>query len=319
MKEKFDYFSFIKTLISFSPRQLEGEKRAANFIISFLKNHQIKYHLDYFLTRVPKIEKAFLKVDKKKIPCQGCSFFSGKINDKNYLISSLIPSRYFLDQPNINFNPKCPSISLSNFYFAPALAISYQNLNLILKAKKIKGKVRVKPITYKIPHILVGNNKNPKVICFAHYDSIEKGTIDNASGVAVMMATILALPETLKRVLYVFSANEELSYDKPTYWGHGFRIFEKKFYNLLKRVKKILILDSLGNGPTKIYRDKNSIYLAFPIKNREKWQRKIFVISGDIDHLMSIYHSNLDQIKELKLRYLKEVSKILFSYIVDCR
>lgn len=315
MEKEFDYLSFIKSLISFSPRQLEGERKAGNFIISILENHNIKYWPDYFFTRVPKIEKAVLKANGKEIPCRGCSFYSGKIKDKDYLISSLIPSRFFLDKSNINFNPKCRGISLSNFYSAPALAVSRKVLNCILKAKKIEGEIKVKPIKYKACNILVGNKENPKVICFAHYDSIEKGTVDNASGVAVMMATILSRLETLKKVLYVFLANEELSYDRPIYWGHSFRVFEDKFYHLLKRADKVLILDCLGNGPTKIYRDKNSIYLAFPIKNREKWQKKIFIISGDRDRLMSIYHSNLDDLKELKPSYLKEASKLLLSYV----
>lgn len=309
MKKEFDYLFFIKKLISFSPRQLEGERKTANFIISFLESHQIKYYLEYFFTRVPKIEKSILKADGKKIPCQGCSFVNGKIKSKDYLISSLIPSRFFLDKSNINFNPKCSAISLSNFYFAPAIAVSHQNLNSILKAKKIKGEIKVKSIRHKACNILVGNRENPKAICFAHYDSVEKGAIDNASGVAIMMAVILSFPETLKKVLYVFSANEELSYDKPTYWGYGFRVFERKYINILKKTKKIIILDCLGNGLTQIFRDENSIYLAFPIENRVKWKKKIMILAGDIENLMSVYHSMADNIGKLKIKYLKDAQK----------
>jgi len=313
MKKEFDYLSFINNLINFSPRQLEGEKKTADFIISFLSNHDFKYCLHFFWTKVPKIEKEILMADNKKISCKGCSFFSGEIEDKDYLISSLIPSRFFLDKPNINFNPKCEGISLSNFYFAPALAISKKDLNSILEAKKIKGKVRVNPIKYKARNILVGNLKKPKTIVFAHYDSLGKGAIDNASGVAAMMGAIFSQPKILKNNLFVFSANEELSYDKPIYWGHGFRAFEKKFLKIMNLAKKILVLDCLGNGPTKILEDKHLIYLAFPIKAREKFEKKIKIISGNLDKLMTVYHSELDNVKEIEKKYLDEAVKIILK------
>ena len=316
MKKKFDYLSFIKNLISFSYRQLEGERKAADFIISFLNNQNIEYHLDYFWTKVPKIEKAILKVDKKEITCKGCSFVSGKIRDKDYLISSLIPSCFFLDKSNINFNPKCSSISLSNFYFAPALAVSRKDLDLILKSKEIEGEVKVRPVKYKARNILIGNFKKPRVISFAHYDSIEKGTIDNASGVTVMMGTILSQPDIIKDNLFVFSANEELSYDRPTYWGYGFRAFEKKFFKIMKLAKKLIIIDCVGNSSPKIYRDENLIYLAFPIKNREKWKYKIEILSGkDIQKLMTVYHSDLDGLSEIKQKYLTQTIKKFLSEI----
>jgi hypothetical protein len=316
MKKNFDYLSFIKNLLSFSPRQLEGEKKAADFLISFLRKNNFPYYIDYFWTKVPKVEKEILKADNKKIPCKGCSFVTGKIVDKEYLISSLIPSRFFLENQNINFNPKCDEISLSNFYFAPSLAISKNNLALILKAKKIKGEIIVRPIRYKARNILVGNVKNPKTIYFAHYDSIQRGAIDNASGVATLMGIIFSYPEIIKNNLFVFAANEELSYDKPTYWGHGFRAFEDKFFKIMKLAKEILVIDSLGNGKMRILNDKNLIYLAFPIKNKEKLGNKIKVVSGDLDKLMTVYHSELDDIKEIKINYLKEaVDTILNKFL----
>jgi len=317
MKKEFNYLSFINSLINFSPRQLDGEKKTANFITSFLSKHGFKYYLHFFWTKVPKIEKAILKADGKKINCKGCSFVSGKIKDKDYLISSLIPSRFFLEKPDINFNPKCDGISLSNFYFAPALAVSKRDLDLILRAKIVEGEVKVKPIKYKARNILVGNLKNPKVICFAHYDSIEKGAVDNASGVAVIMAAIILHPEIIKNNLFVFSANEELSYDKPTYWGHGFRSFENKFFKIMKLSKKILVIDCVGNGRAKVFKDENSIYLAFPIKNREKFKNKIKIICGGIDNLMEIYHSDLDDIKRINENYLIAVVKIILNHCLS--
>jgi hypothetical protein len=309
MGKNFNSLAFIKGLIRFSPRQLENEKRAADFIISVLRNYHIDYQLDYFFTRIPRIKRAILRVDKKEIPCKACSFVSGKIKDKDFLISSLIPSRFFIEEPNINFNPKCSVISLSNFYFAPAIAISREKISSILRAKNIEGEVRVRPVRHKSLNILVGNTKNPKTISFAHYDSLEKGVVDNASGVAVLMEAIFSKREITKDHLLVFAGNEELSYDKPTYWGYGFRVFEKKFFKIIERAEKIIVIDSLGNGRTRIFRDDNLIYLAFPILNRKKWKRKIEVIAGDIQKLMTVYHSDADDLTQIRQRYITEATK----------
>jgi len=313
--QNLNYLNFIKKLISFSPRQLEGEQEAANFIIQFLEKNNFQYHLDYFFTFIPKIKKAFLKADNQFINCQGCSFIGGEIKDKDYLLSSLIPSRFFIDKSNINFNPKCPDISLSNFYFAPAIAISHKNLGFLLKAKKVYGKVKVEKIKHRSVNILVGNILNPVFIIFAHYDSIKKGAIDNASGVSVL-ASLLMKKEVINKNLFVFSGNEELSYDFPTYWGHGYRVFEKKYFKLLSKVKNILVVDCVGHSPLKIFKDENFIKLAFPIDNLKKFKNKILVLSGkNLDNLFRIYHSDLDDVKKIKEEYLKETEKKIFKII----
>ena len=314
MGKNFNYFSFIKTLISFSPRQLEGEKKTADFLLDYLEKNKIPYFLEPFFTKIPLIKEAVLFADGKKIPCQGTSFVSGKIKDKSNLISSLIGSKYFLTYPNINFNPKCPTISLSNFYFAPALAVDKKGLSQILKAKKVFGQVEVEAKKHRSFNILVGNKTSARNIIFAHYDSIETGATDNASGVAVVMKTILLQPQLLKNNLFVFSGNEELSYDKPTYWGHGYRVFEKKHKKILKNSKKILVLDCLGNGKTKIFKDEHTKYLAFPICDKSL-KKKISVLAGNIDKLMTVYHSKADNIYQLKKNYLEEAYNLLVKKI----
>ncbi len=311
MNKQFNIIQFITHLTVFSSRQGKNETKAVAFIISVLKKNKIAYSVHKFSTRIPLEEKISLIADGKKIKCKSCSFKSGKINDKNTLISSLIPSDDFLDHPNINFNPKCSDISLSNFYFAPAVAISKNDLTKIIKAKKTTGEVKVKPYEYQSQNILVGNIKNPNIIIFAHYDSIGKGVTDNASGVAVLMNSIIDHPEILSKTLYVFSGNEELSYDKPTYWGHGFREFEKKYITILTKSKKIIIVDGVGNGKTNIFRDKNMIYLTFPVKNVKRWANKIIVLLGNFEKIMSVYHSNSDDISQLNLKYLLEAKKLL--------
>ncbi len=287
---------------------------AAGFIRDALSNYGIKCREQKFTTFIPQTKKAFLYADNKKVECQACCYISGTVKGKDSLLSSLIPSRFFLEKANINFNPECPeTISCSNFYFAPALAISRNEVQKLLQAKRIRGKVVVKKIKHRAVNILVGNIENPQTICFAHYDSINMGAIDNASGVAVVMGAILLRPDTLAATLYVFSANEELSYDNPTYWGHGFRVFEKKFLAVMKKAKKIVVIDSIGNGSTYITQDPNLQYLGFPIKNLESLRKKVFAMTGDFHHLMSVYHSDADDMRGLKDCYLKEASQKLLA------
>jgi hypothetical protein len=73
----------------------------------------------------------------------------------------------------------------------------------------VKGRVEVEKGRHHTHDILVGNITSPRALVFAHYDSIGPGVIDNASGVAVMLALLTQEAELLQEVLFVFSANEE--------------------------------------------------------------------------------------------------------------
>jgi len=150
---------------------------------------------------------------------------------------------------------------------------------------------------------------------FAHYDSINLGATDNASGVAVLMSLIVDNAATLKDVLYVFAGNEELSYDNPTYWGHGYRAFEDKYIDLLNKAKEILVVDCVGNGKTIIYDDENSKYLAFPIKNIKSLSGKTKIISASFKKLMRVYHSDGDSIEELNQKNFEEARELLMNQI----
>lgn len=314
MKHIFDQLKFVETLLSFSPRQLEGETRAANFIKSTLKEYDVPYQEQEFSTKIPRVTKAVLSIDGEELPCQASCFVSGKIEGKDAMVSSLIPSRFLIDRSNINFNPECPeSISCSNFYFAPSLAIPRDMVQKVLNAIDVEGEIGIEAAVHTSANIFVGNMENPKTICFAHYDSINKGAVDNGSGVAVLMDAILTKPESLQDTLYIFCGNEELSYDRPTYWGYGFRAFENEYPSLMKGAEKIIAIDSLGNGPTQVTQDPNLQYLAFPISALEELKEKIFVVFGDFHHLMSVYHSDADDMSGLEERYLREGTQKLLD------
>lgn len=304
---------FIEKIIGFGERQGEIEKKVADFIIEILKQNGIEYYLHKFETEIPEIKKSILMADSKLIDSKATSFVSGKIVEKGSLVSSLIPSRFLLDYQNINFNPACDAISQSNFYFSPSLAIAKKDLVSIMNADNIFAEVLVERKKHESKNILVGNNKNPYNIIFAHYDSVSIGATDNASGVAVVMNTVLSNNELLEKNLFVFSGNEELSYDKPTYWGHGFRAFEDSYFELLKNARGIFVIDCVGNGKTVLTNNLDIGQLAFPIKNKTILTDKIFIMHSDIEKLFKVYHSELDDLSQLGEKDLAEAYDLLIG------
>jgi len=317
--KKFDSLRFVKKLISFSPRQLKGEKLAGEFIQKTLVDFGVDFKLQNFRVTIPVYKKYYLMADDRKIKCLPAALKSGKIEGKENIISSLDFSSDFCDIPNINYNPYCPEISLANYYFSPSLAIAPRELKRILKAKKISGKVEIQKLNHKSCNILVGNIKVPETISFAHYDSLETGATDNASGTATIMEAVISNPEILKDNLIVFSGAEEVSFDKPDYWGHGFRIFEKKYKKIMRKVKKIIVVDCVGNGRPRLIFEPKDLFLYFPILNLDEFSKKIFIIAGSDKRLMKVYHSKLDDLSCLRKGYLDmAVKKILSLYRNKC-
>lgn len=304
-------YKLVKQLLTFSPREGKNETKAGKFIINLLNQHQIKYQLQKFTLKIPHTTQASLKADSQEIDCQNISFTSGAINNK----ANLISNQLFIDnKPYINFNPLGNGISASNRCIKhPALAISKKDLPKILKAKKVKGIVKVMPVQHRSQNILVGNLLSPQNLIFTHYDSINLGATDNATGVAVSLKLIIEKPKTLKNSLFILSGNEELSYDFPIFWGYGYRVFEKKYYSIMKNAKKIFIIDGVGNGKTQFLTDPDWLHEGFPVKNLKKLLQKAYLVTGDIDKLMSVYHSQADDISQISKKYLQDAYKKTFN------
>lgn len=281
-------------------RQFQQETKTCQLIEASLKRAGFAYVKERFQTWLPLFKKAELIADGKKIPCVASSFVSGMIENANHLISSLTSSQNFLFTENINFNPACENISRSNHYFAPSFAVSKKYIPALYNAKKAHGRVEVKKKAHTSANILVGNIKNPHYLIFSHYDSIFTGAVDNASGTALSLYIAANYPKLLEKTLFVFAGNEELSYDRPIYWGHGYRVFENKHYSLLAKAKKILILDSLGYSETYFIQDPSEVVLGFPINRMRKLQKKLYLVIGDMQTLMKFYHSDLDVPKLVK-------------------
>ncbi len=307
----FDILACIRALVACSPRQLEGEKQALKIILAMLKKYDVPYALQRFTTAIPVATKTMLLCDGKRVPAEACSFESGRIDSKDVILSSAMPSRYCYDVPNISFNPSCPAFSPGNHYFAPAMTVTHAGLKRVLAASRIEGSVRVQKVRHQSANVLIGNARSPRMLCFAHYDSIKRGAIDNASGVAVTLSTILKNPALLKTCLFVIAGNEELSYDKPTYWGHGFRALERRSSALFKRAKKIVTVDCVGNGKPQIITDISTVSRAFPLANSAAFSRKTVLLTGDFAQLMTVYHSDLDDGRGIEERYLRESERML--------
>jgi len=315
MKKSFEMFSFIQQLVAIDHRQLENETKAANLILQILDTYKIPYKKHSFPTEIPDFKSSKLVVDGKVIPSTPTSFVSGKIHGKDNIVSSFISGTHIETESNINFNPHCHGISRANHYFVPSLAVAADDIPKIVHAKKVEGEVKVLRTKHTSLNILVGNTKNPKNVLFCHYDSFGPGAIDNASGTSILLKLAIDHPETYENTLYVIGGNEELSYDKPTFWGRGYRMFEKKYLDVLKNAKHIFVVDSLGNGKTVINQDSELLFLGFPIKNLQQWLNKTYMVYGDIQDLFSVYHSEFDTVEKVKPEYLDDAIRKLLKRI----
>lgn len=305
--------SLIKKIIKIYPRQLEGEEKARKLIIDFLTKQKISFKIQKFFVEIPGYPKYYLRVDGKEVDCLPVALRSGEIKSKKCLLNSL-KDLELRRSGIVAFNPLCESISLHSFYLKPALSVSRRNALRITKAQKISGYVKVEKIRHSAANILVGNLQNPRNIVFTHYDCIGgQGAVDNASGTAIVLSAIKT--KLLENNLFILSGCEELSFEEPVYWGYGYRVFEKKYSGLLEKCEKIIVVDSAGNGKTTVIdgNDLEILKFGFPIKKLKKLKNKIHIITGDMDKLMKVYHSDLDNMEQLNEKYLKEALKKLES------
>lgn len=307
--------NIIANLCQIGDRQLGGEDRARQYIKEFLMAQGLQFSEDEYRTFVPKFKKWLLKVDGKTIPSLPSGLISGEIQSNYTMISSLISSQKNLYDANINFSPASDAISRSNHYFAPALSVSRDDIGKIAKAKKVRGQLEVEKTDHISANLLVGNRQNPKAIIFSHYDSIQTGAVDNASGVALSLQMALEFPELLADNLFAICGNEELSYDQPVYWGHGYREFEKKHSQILKSANQILVLDSFGQSKPEVIFDINIVKLGFPITNLQDTIGKIKMISGSLASLIPIYHTADDTPKEIKPRFIKQAKDLTLKLL----
>ena len=307
MKSKFDIMAFTKMLCSFAPRLGKNERLAAVYLKNTLTENGVKYFSQKFKAVIPFWDQAELIADGKKIDCKNTSLVSGKISDKDNIVSSFP----YLDDAktgyNINFSPYADIICTVGFYEHPSVAIKYSDLNKLFRAKKVYGEVRVQKYSYASENILVGNRKNPKFLAFTHYDCVGNGgAVDNASGVATAVYTIIKHPEILESTLFIFSGCEEISYDKYDPSGLGYRKFEQDFSPLLQAAKRIYVLDGLGNSNPHFTPDYSWLAITLQVEMLKDIKDKTFLMQCEVDKILKVYHSDEDTFGKIEKKYLKQ-------------
>ena len=321
VKENFTYLEFMKKLTNLGERQFENIKITQKIIEEELIKRDIEYSLFTFSTSLPNVVSSSCIIENpndgstSSVEHKATCFKGGKITSNQVIISSLTSSQDFLYKKNINFNPLCNVISKANYYFAPAIAIHREDVLKISKAKNISISVDVEKVDLELNSILVGNVINPKYVVFSHFDSVESGAIDNASGTSVCLDTICSNTQILESTLFVFDANEELSYDEPVYWGRGYRQFEKQYLEVLQKCEQIIVVDCVGYSNTNEYKDEGLLKLAFPITHIESLQDKISVLAGDFDELMRVYHSSDDRVDVIRNEYYQDAKEKLIKLL----
>ncbi len=307
--------SYIEMLVSFGGRQGVQETKAAEWIQSVLLEHNVPFSIQTFDTSIPDVLKEELIVDGEHMDCKATCFVSGKILDNHSLVSSLIGTQPLIDQPNINFNPLCKSISRGNHYFAPSVAVRASDVARIIKAKDIRVVIEIEKTPHTSQNILIGNVKNPDNVLVCHYDSIGPGATDNASGTAMLMALAIHNPEILDRALFLIGGNEEVSYDYPLYWGHGYRAFEDVYPHVFARASQIFVVDCVGDGPVTFDNDIDTVRLGFPVTHLKEYIEKTSLVYGSFDALLQVYQSDIDVPEVLDKKYLEETYMSLLDTV----
>jgi hypothetical protein len=310
----YSQITLIRKLCELGERQLAQEIKASKILMAELETFKVKYKIQYFQTKIPLIKSATLTADRRKVQTLGCSMVSGVIKNK-FKLAMPIFRPLKKNEVNINYNPKCESISRSDHYFVPSLAINRRDVSRIKKARYVEGEIKVQAQKHRSLNILVGNQKNPKHILFAHYDSIGPGAFDDAAGIAALVRLIIDYPKLEKDNLFVLAGNEELSYDLPVYWGRGYREFERKYVLLLKNAKKIMVVDGVGSGQIMTSKNMKMLEPCFPIKNLKKWRRKITILHNSDEILNKIYHSDLDIASNIKAGFLAQANRRILKLL----
>jgi len=295
----------VRDLCAFGERLGATALAAADYIASRLTAGGHAPTVYDFPTEIPVCESIRLHVDGIEVPALNCSFGGGTVDRSAEVISSLQSSRNHFTIPNINSNERCPGLSTPNYYAAPAFAVSRDDLARVRAAHTIEGVSVVRRTATVARQILVGNTRAPRAIVFSHFDSLFTGAVDNASGTAVMLHVALERSELLRDNLFVFDGNEELSYDAPTYWGHGYRVFESRFGALLDGAERLGVVDCVGFEPTLLLNDPETLRVAFPLARAAEFAPKTTIFAGSLEGLMPFYHSPLDEVDRLSEEHLR--------------
>jgi len=307
---EYKIIDIIKDLEKFSPRNNEESlNNTSKYIKQNLEKVGIDFFDQYFSVSIPFDEGSYIILDNgEKIIGKANSFVSGHFEEKNIYSSQNINQE--INIPHINYNQYYDAFSGVIFYDFPVINIKKSDLIKVINSEEIKVDVNVKRKLIKTENILVGNKKNPKNIIFTHFDTIFNGALDNSSGTATLLYGIISNKINIKENLIVFSGCEELSYDRPYYWGYGYRVFEYEYKEILEKSKKIIVYDMFGHSKPTLTKDY--IKEAFPIMSEYLYKKSIQISESNNDWI-KFYHSDADTIDKINEYYIEEGLKLLLK------
>lgn len=304
------YSLLLKELTAITTRRGYGEQKACEVIISHLRSNLVNFELQIFDCEIPLPKSVFLTADGINIPCVGSSFVSGKF-DKSSQILNVIGVNS--EKPAIVFHPLSEGVCLQEYKDFPCISVNKNSVQILNNAKKISGEVVVDKLVFKSTNIIVGNTENPKIIIFAHYDSlVGPGAVDNAGSVDVIFNVILKNKVLLEDILFVFIGSEEASFSSR-YGLWGFEMFGKKYGTILECADEIIILDGVGVGDPSFTTD--NIDSVFEISDKLHLNKKAYWMQNDQDIVMRYYHSEIDTIDKLKINFLNQAYELLLYKI----
>jgi len=309
---EYKIIDIIKDLEKFTPRNNEESlNNTSKYIKENLEKVGIDFFDQYFKVSIPFDEGSYILLDNgEKIIGKANSFVSGYFEEKNIYSSQNISQEIRI--PHINYNQYYDAFSGVIFYDFPVINIKKSDLIKVINSEEIKVYVNVKRKLIKTENILVGNIKNPKNIIFTHFDTIFSGALDNSSGTAALLYGIINNKININENLIVFSGCEELSYDRPYYWGYGYRVFEYEYKEILEKSKKIIIYDMFGHS--KPILTKDYIKEAFPIMSEYLYEKSTQISESNNDWI-KFYHSDADTIDKIKEDYINEGFELLLKIL----
>jgi len=309
---EYKIIDIIKNLEKFSPRNNEESlKETSKYIKENLEKVGIDFFDQYFKVSIPFDEGSYIILDNgEKIIGKANSFVSGYFEEKNIYSSQNINQE--INIPHINYNQYYDVFSGVIFYDFPVINIKKSDLIKVINSEEIRVYVNVKRKLIKNENILVGNIENPKNIIFTHFDTIFNGALDNSSGTATLLYGIINNKINIKENLIVFSGCEELSYDRPYYWGYGYRVFEYEYKEILEKGKKIIVYDMFGHSKPTL--TKEYIKEAFPIMSEYLYEKSILISESNNDWI-KFYHSDADTIDKINEYYIEEGLNLLLKIL----
>ncbi len=279
-------------LADLAPRQLENEEKAAELIEKEISEHS--YSTQAFQILVPDFKDWGLEADGEEIRCLPSGLESGKIESKA-LVNSILNGQGSMNRPNINFNPHAEGISVPNFYEAPSVAISPEDVDKVLEADEVEGYLEVEWVSHESKNIMVGNEEDPDRIVMTHYDSTWGGFIDNGFTVSLIVELLDEID--LEENLVVFAGAEEISQESP-YHCYGYRRFEDEYLEQIQGADEIFLADSLGRNTQKVIENPEIVEKAI-VLNREGYEDKVKFVASEYHEVLDIYHSPKDTVKAL--------------------